>query len=291
MKLNILVLIEKFKKVTDVAAELGLKQPTVSFHMKSLENELGSTLFEYRSGRVLLTDAGRVLFPYAVKIVTLASEAERSLQQYSSSSSLEFALLAGYIPGSYIFPKLMKPFMEKHPGAKITLGLQRDQLLRERLRSREISFALLHGNLIHDPSFNYRIVAEDEAVLICSPDHPMAHTPVITAERIANELWIQHPEGSYLRETTEKWAHLNQIRPNTIAEVDSPETLKRMVAAGTGIGIFSRAGIEDDLAMKRLHCIHLPGNLPEFGGFMLAWYKDYNLTALQQSLVDTVPEL
>ena len=46
MKLHILVLIEKYKKVTDVAAELGLKQPTVTFHMKSLEAELGTPLFQ-----------------------------------------------------------------------------------------------------------------------------------------------------------------------------------------------------------------------------------------------------
>lgn len=45
MKLNIVVLIEKYKKVTDVAAELGLKQPTVSFHMKNLEAELGTLYF------------------------------------------------------------------------------------------------------------------------------------------------------------------------------------------------------------------------------------------------------
>lgn len=84
-KLQIVVLIEKYKKVTDVAAELGLKQPTVSFHMKSLETELGTSLFQYRSGRVLLTEAGRALYQYAVRIVSLAVEAERSVKQFSSS--------------------------------------------------------------------------------------------------------------------------------------------------------------------------------------------------------------
>ncbi|MEI0735993.1 LysR family transcriptional regulator [Paenibacillus sp. JTLBN-2024] len=46
LKLHILVLIEKLKKVTDVARELDMKQPTVTFHMKSLEEELGVALFE-----------------------------------------------------------------------------------------------------------------------------------------------------------------------------------------------------------------------------------------------------
>ncbi|KUP23714.1 hypothetical protein AWJ19_09690 [Paenibacillus sp. DMB5] len=134
-KLQIVVLIEKYKKVTDVAAELGLKQPTVSFHMKSLESELGTSLFQYRSGRVLLTEAGRALYQYAVRIVSLAVEAERSLKQFSSLNSGNLELEASYIPGTYVLPKIVSQFINLHPGIDAVLSVHNDNTVRERLRS------------------------------------------------------------------------------------------------------------------------------------------------------------
>lgn len=113
---------------------MGLKQPTVSFHMKSLENELGASLFQYRSGRVLLTDAGRALFQYAVRIVSLAAEAERSVKQFSSLTSGSLTLEAGYMPYTYFVPNIMSQFINLHPGIDVSLTIQSDHLVRERLR-------------------------------------------------------------------------------------------------------------------------------------------------------------
>lgn len=76
LKMRLIVLIERLKKVTLVAQELGMKQPTVSFHMKKLEEEWGMPLFEHKTGKVLLTEAGRMLHHYAVQIDRSYSEAE-----------------------------------------------------------------------------------------------------------------------------------------------------------------------------------------------------------------------
>lgn len=291
MKLQIVVLIEKYKKVTDVAAELGLKQPTISFHMKSLESELGTPLFQYRSGRVFLTDAGRVLYPYAVKIVSLTAEAERSIKQLSSPSHSYLELVSGSIPGSYLLPKLMPAFMRNHPGVNLSLSMERDHLLRERLRAQEIPFALLHGAETGDASFNYQHIASDEPVLIYAPGHPFDTASPLTADEVAQVPWIQHSAGSFLRGISDQWARLNHIRPWTRAEMDSPETLKGLISQGGAVGVFSRVGIEDELALDRLRCSPLPGILPESGGFMLAWCKDHTLTPLQQALVDSISQI
>ena len=286
MKLNIVVLIEKYKKVTDVAAELGLKQPTVSFHMKNLENELGTTLFHYRSGRVLLTDAGRALYQYAVKIVTLASEAERSVKQFSYTSQGFLELEASYIPATYILPKVLIQFMKRYPGINNSLNVMPDGLLRERLRSREIQLAILHSTDYNDESFNFQRIARDEPVLIFAPGHHLEDSEELTPDLIAREPWIQHNEGSCLRGTAEEWAQINNIRLWNRTEMNSPEILKRMVIEGDSIGIFTKAGVETEIALGLLRSAQLPGIVPENGTFALAWRKDHILTPLQQSFCD-----
>jgi DNA-binding transcriptional LysR family regulator len=283
MKLNIVVLIEKYKKVTDVAAELGLKQPTVSFHMKTLESELGTTLFHYRSGRILLTDAGRALYQYAIKIVSLTAEAERTVKQFSSPSQGTLELEASFIPATYILPKALIQFMRRYPGINNSMTVHSDGLLRERLRSREIQMAILHTSDWQDESFNFQLIARDEPMLIFAPGHPLEAIGKLTPELIASEPWIQHDVGSCLRGFADQWAALNHIRLWNRSELNSPETVKRLISEGDSVGIFSKTGIETEVAHGTLRYATLPGIVPESGGFVLAWRKDHILTPLQQS--------
>ncbi|MNI45798.1 HTH-type transcriptional activator CmpR [compost metagenome] len=285
-KLQIVVLIEKYKKVTDVAAELGIKQPTVSFHMKSLESELGTTLFQYRSGRVLLTDAGRALYQYAVRIVSLAVEAERSVKQFSSLTSGNLELTAASIPGTYLLPKILSQFINLHPGIDVSLSVQGDDQVREKLRSRDIPLGVLHMQGSEDESFQTKIIAADETVLIFAPAHPFAQAVDLTAEMVALEPWIQHAPSSFLGGAADKWAQANSVRLWNHAVVNAPEAQKRMISEGGTVGIFSKSGIEAELALGSLRYAPLPGIAAEQEQFVLAWRKDYTLSPVQQTFVE-----
>lgn len=286
VKLQIVVLIEKYKKVTDVAAEMGLKQPTVSFHMKSLESELGASLFQYRSGRVLLTDAGRALYQYAVRIVSLTNEAERTVKQFTSLASGNLELAAGDIPGNYLVPKLLSRFIGLHEGIDVFLTLLPDDAIRERLRSREIQLAVLHSAAGQDDSLQTQIIAEDEMVLVFAPDHPFAGARELTIEAVAREPWVQHEAASFLRGTSDKWAQLNNVRVWNHAVLGTPEAVKSMLCEGKMVGIFSKAGIEAEVLAGRLAYAPLPGIHPGDSAFVLAWRKDYTLSPLQKAFAD-----
>ncbi|WP_151736383.1 LysR family transcriptional regulator ['Paenibacillus yunnanensis' Narsing Rao et al. 2020] len=290
VKLQIVVLIEKYKKVTDVAAELGLKQPTVSFHMKSLENELGVSLFQYRSGRVLLTDAGRALHQYAVRIVSLTAEAQRSVRQFSSLSSGHLELDAAYIPGTYIVPKITARYMNLHPGIQISLSVLSDHVVRERLRSREIQLAVLHGSENADETIHTLPICRDEIVLIFAPDHPFAGNDELTPEIVAREPWIRHDPTSFMRGYADRWAQQNQVRLWSNVVINSPEALKRMIGEGGCVGLFSRTGIASELAAGTLKCAALPGSPVESSQIFLAWRKDYTLTPLQEAFAALASE-
>ncbi|WP_342561168.1 LysR family transcriptional regulator [Paenibacillus sp. FSL R7-0345] len=285
-KLQIVVLIEKYKKVTDVAAEMGLKQPTVSFHMKSLENELGTSLFQYRSGRVLLTEAGRALYQYAVRIVSLAVEAERSVKQFSSLTSGNLELEASYIPGTYTLPKVLSQFINLHPGIDAALGVHNDITVRERLRSRDIPLAVLHMTKDEDESFQTLDLAGDETVLIFAHDHSFAQEPQLTPELVALEPWIQHEQASYLANAADSWAQANAVRLWNHAVINNPEAYKRMIMEGGTVGVFSLAGIRSELAMGSLRYAPLPGIAPAAARFAFAWRKDHTPSPLQQAFID-----
>jgi DNA-binding transcriptional LysR family regulator len=139
-----------------------------------------------------------------------------------------------------------------------------------------------------DDSFQTREVAADDTVLIFAPGHPFAQAGELTVELVALEPWIQHEPASYLGDAAEKWAQANGVRLWNHAVVNAPEAHKRMVCEGGSVGLFSKAGIEAELALGSLRYAPLPGNHGEQSRFALAWRKDHTLTPLQQAFVEMV---
>ena len=102
--------------------ELFLSQPAVSRQIATLEKGLGLDLFSQRGRQVILTDAGRALYDYADRIITLAKQASQVMAQYHDLERGEVRLGASLFVGSYILPTILKDFQSKFP--KITVSLK-----------------------------------------------------------------------------------------------------------------------------------------------------------------------
>ncbi|MBY9078501.1 LysR family transcriptional regulator [Paenibacillus sp. HN-1] len=287
LKLQIVVLIEKYKKVTDVASELGLKQPTVSFHMKSLESELGVPLFQNRSGRVLLTEAGQALHPYALRIVALAADAERAVHKTAGRSRFSLRIGASAIPSLEMLPSLLTRLTAEHPDLEVTLQTTDNvDALLSQIRDRKLPLAIVHGLRTEDDLFLVTQLEEDEAVLACSPDHPFARQNELAPGQIAAEPVIQLGEGLALRTFSDRWAALNGIRLQSRVVADSSQAAGNMTEAGAGIAILSRMGTRREVEAGRLVVLSLPGRIPDSPGLFLVQRRDHVLTEAEQIVVN-----
>lgn len=65
IKLKGFCFIVEHKKMTVIAPTLQVKQPSVSFHIQSLEEEMGVKLFHTHTGRYFLTEVGEAFYHYA----------------------------------------------------------------------------------------------------------------------------------------------------------------------------------------------------------------------------------
>ncbi|MEI0737267.1 LysR family transcriptional regulator [Paenibacillus sp. JTLBN-2024] len=152
LKLQIIELLEKHHKITTVADLLGLKQPTVTFHMKNLEREFGVKLFDARMGRIILTDAGRALLHYASKINALASEAQRVVNDFDTLKQGTLSIGASYVPATYILPSILDSFTKSFPGIRVTLSVKTAPAIMQMLHSHQIDAR----NHFHHPLFTKR---------------------------------------------------------------------------------------------------------------------------------------
>lgn len=280
VKLKIVVLLDKYKKISDVARELKLKQPTVTFHMKSLEEELGTVIFDSRRGRVILTEAGRALLYYAQRITSLTDEAMNIVADFDSLERGTLRIGAGLMPGNYYLPTVAGKFMRKFPGIHLDVRIRPDEEIMGMLQQADIDLAIMHNNSPDtDEQLEWEPLDRDEVVLIYPAEHSFAALKKIEVNQIAQERFIQHAEGSFIRSFSERWAAANQVNLWNSSSMDSPEAVKLAVQARTGISFYTRRGLLSLQNLEGVNTAPLPGNAIADPQISLVYRKDRPVTA------------
>lgn len=280
VKLKIVVLIEKYKKISDVAGVLGLKQPTVTFHMKSLEEELGTAIFDTRRGRVILTEAGRALLYYAQRITSLTDEAINIVADFDTLERGTLRIGAGLMPGNYYLPAVAGRFMRQFPGIHLDIKIRADDEIVRMLQQADIDLAVMHTNQpFAGDNLECEVLEEDEIVLIYPAEHSFAALKKIEVNQIAQERFIQHAEGSFIRGFSERWASANQVNLWNSAGMDSPEAVKLAVQSRIGISFYTKRGLLVMDAPAGVRTAPLPGNTVPDPQITLVYRKDRPITA------------
>ncbi|MBJ6360977.1 LysR substrate-binding domain-containing protein [Paenibacillus sp. GCM10012307] len=252
LKLQILELIEQHKKITAVANKLGLKQPTVTYHMKSLEQEMGVKLFETRADKIFLTEAGKAMHHYAALINRLASEAERIVYEFGSLTRGHLTIGASYIPATYLLPRVLNKFAELNPNIGLSVIVEPASLIKEKLMSHDIDLGLISSEPFVLPPISARNLCKDELMVIYSPDHHLAAQDKIDPGWIAASNFILHGSTSSTRDMTDRWLKQHRVQLVRMIELDSIEAIKKMVRQGNHIAFVSRLAVEDELRQETL---------------------------------------
>ncbi|PHD45436.1 LysR family transcriptional regulator [Bacillus toyonensis] len=258
LKLEIVVLIKKYKKLTIVAEKLGVKQPTITFHIKSLEEELGVSLFELRSGRYFLTEAGEALHHYACKIDALMKEARRVTQEFKDFHKGAITIGASYVPATYLLPEVVHQFQCEFPNIKITLMVKPAPEIRIMLQNHEIDLGVISAAPFDEPPLKQTIVMPDTLVLAFSKEHHFAKKTNVSLQDIEKERILLHRNPSTTRDLLTQWTLAHNITFKSEIELDSLETMKQILKYGNGVAFISKLAIEQEIQRNELCYIPIP---------------------------------
>ena len=149
---------------------LHLTQPTISAHIASLEKELKIKLIVRTTKEIYPSDAGRLLYEYAKKILQLRDEAQEAIQTFTREMRGTISLVASTIPGQYYLPKLLQSFRKNYPDITFNIQMMDSSQVVDCVATRgaEIGFC---GTMIDAPKCVYREFAEDRLVIV-TPNTP-----------------------------------------------------------------------------------------------------------------------
>jgi LysR family transcriptional regulator, cyn operon transcriptional activator len=211
------------------ADRLGISQPSVSQQMRDLEAGLRVSLFQRRGKRILLTSAGLIFQEHARAILR---QFESFLQELSNEpQQLRGALHLGVVPvlNVALVPHLLGLFAAKHPGVSVMV---------DEISSTEIETALEEGRMDvglgfvtrYSPNLRYERLCTDEFALIISKEHPWSKRRRVPFAELHQQRLLQLTDSFVMRHMTDEICRKHQVRPRTIGEISSIETLLRSLA-------------------------------------------------------------
>jgi DNA-binding transcriptional LysR family regulator len=239
------------------ARRLRRSQPAVSTHVKELEANLGAVLFETRGSRTTMTPAGEIVRREAQQILDQAVDLVAAVHEAEKTVGGVVRLAASTTPASYVLPAAMVGFEDRFPGARTSLAVAPTGRVLELVRANQADLGIV-GLEPKEDEFVATPFVRDELVLIASARDPLAgRRRVRTAELDGRRLLVREA-GSATRRLGESWLSASGIHP-AIMELGGPETVKRAVAAGLGIGILSRLAVEWEIEQGRLSILNAAG--------------------------------
>lgn len=248
--------LEVFVHVIDLggfskAAEaVMLSQPTISEHVAVLEATFGVPLLDRLPGGVKATQAGRILYDYAQRMLALQREAMHAVQDLSAALRGTLAVGGSTIPGVYLLPSLIRGFRDRHPEVKVALRVADTSEIVDALLAGDIEVGLV-GSPVSHRAVECRQVADDRMALVVPAGHRWARVRSVELRELAREPFVMRERGSATRKTIEEALAQHGISAardlNIVCEVVSTEAVKEAVRAGLGVSILSRRAVDVEL--------------------------------------------
>ncbi|MFN2127532.1 MAG: LysR substrate-binding domain-containing protein [Anaerolineales bacterium] len=240
-KLDTFVLAAETLSFSDAAKHLNLTQPTVSYHIKALEEEMGMQLFERRGSQLNLTEAGQLLLPWARKLINQSIEMQEMMLSLHDGVVGQLRIACSTTAGKYVLPQLAARFCHRYPGIRVSIPRCNPENVIPQLLENEANLGVISHELL-DETFELQEFFEDLITLIVPANHPWAMRRVIEPDELINEAIIMREPTSGTRKVllSELAKHdINLDDLNVFMELGNAEAIVRTVSAGYAVSFVS----------------------------------------------------
>lgn len=242
------------------AKKLSLTQPTVSFHIDSLEKKLGCMLFTRTVKGATRTIYGETLYGNTREMQDIMARTENLLREMSAGSAGHITVGVGTIPGDYILPPLLAEFINSRAGISVELVVADSHAILDGWKGGKYSLAIVGTPPAAE--MEAKPLWQDELLLVASPALASALPNPVMPTELQRYPWVFRHEGSGSRETVFTALRKLGIEPGslrTVLEVGGNEALKQAVAGNAGMGFVSSWAVRNELASGSLVRLNLDG--------------------------------
>lgn len=238
----------KYKSFSMAAKALFLSQPTISSNIKALENELGIQLIVRTTKDVVLSDAGKVFYEYALELLHTRDVAIQKIQDYTHDISGVLPIAASTVPAQYVLPQVLASILNIYPKISVKISQMDSQAVISSVEDFEYEFGIA-GTKISGSKCTFEPLLTDHLVLITPNTVEFrSYNGIFPVEAFKKIPFVWREDGSGTRK--EAAAFLDSLNLsindlNIVTEMPTTESIKQAVHYGLGASIVSRKSVED----------------------------------------------
>lgn len=288
-QLHIFCKVVDLKSFSLAGRAVHLSQPTVSSHIKDLEEHFDCRLIDRLAKEALPTKAGRLLYRYAKRMIALRDEVESALAEFKGKVKGSLDLGGSTIPGAFLLPAVIGAFTKRFPDVKVALTIADTSQIIEAILSGDLEIGVV-GALSTNAGVLQTQLVEDEMCLVVPTGHRWWRKKRITPQQLCSEPFILREQGSGTLKSiqtsfSEAGLSINDLK--VVARIGSTEAIRQGIKNHMGISILSAIAVTEDVAAGKLKTLTIDGlNLKR--AFYLTRHRHRSLSPLCQTFIEFI---
>lgn len=275
-----------FNRAADV---LNYAQSTISAQIRGLEEDLGVKLFDRLGKRILLTDAGELLFQYAQKMLDIEAE---TVAQVKSRTQPEGSLTirAPQTIGNTYLPIVFGKFRSHFPRVSFDFHTCAFHSLEHELQTGVTDLAFLIAESIQSGSLRAEPLRFERLVMVSDPGNPLVGKANVALTDLADQpIFVAKSDCGY-RMTFEPMLAEAKVKPQPSLEFSSVEMLKACLKTSGGVTMIPEVTVRSELDHGELSVLSWEEGHLDIAVLMI-WHKEKWVSPPLKAFMDIAREV
>jgi DNA-binding transcriptional LysR family regulator len=243
------------------AEKTCITQSTASQHIQGLEEELAVRLFDRGRGGALLTEAGKLFYVRARKILSECDESRSAVRRFLGMEDVVLKVGASNIPGTCLIPAALGRFQAACPRVRLEVSQGDSRSVVQQLVAEEIELGFIGGRY-DDDRVHFEEMGADTIVCAVSRDRIDSAKKSLSQAELCKVPLVVREQGSGTQKAVfealaKTWINRESLR--IVAVLGSSEAVKRALLEGAGYAFVSSMSIDEELASGALATVRIPG--------------------------------
>ena len=234
---------------TNAAKALRVSQPTLSGHVKALEEGYSVTLFHRGSREVVMTDFGLALFEITQRYFSVEAEAKRLL---TTAVGLISGCLRVGADSPFAVVPLLAALKGRFPKVNINVDFGNSAEVLKSLLDNQTDVGIL-ASIVADRRLHIVPFRETRLVVFVDRGHSWSQRRSVKLDDIAGQTLVLREAGSTTRSIFEQALNEHGVEPAGVLEMEGREAVREAVAAGLGVGVVCDYEFGYDTRLHKLH--------------------------------------
>lgn len=240
-RLKVFIDLSQTLNFSKTAENLFITQSDVSKQIRSLEKELGVTLFIRNNKHVKLSTIGKAILPNAKEIITQEHQLKEKLKtlQKGKNEVIKIASIPTF--SNYIPVTLLSKYMDCHPKIDIQLKEVESSQIDNLLRNKQVDFAFMRS-FTNKPINSSILIKKEKFALCVAQDDPLAKKNWLNLSNLKNKSFIMLSKNSMLYQPVINLCQKAGFNPKVIFISERISSIKYMIKNHQGISLLMNSG-------------------------------------------------